>query len=388
VQNTEPGPKNYEIALYSFPAREHARLAYQTDNLEIQMSTSSVEATVKIQPEITPIPLMQLATAFWGFKTLATAVDMDLFTHLSSSPMSASELARWFNIEERPAEMLLTGCAGLGLLEKQDGRYRNTPLADTFLARSARYYFGGFVTMLNRRLYSGWDRLPDAVRTNKPTTWDPDKQKSLFEGADPAMMGTFWKAMHSLSIFTARALGEAVDFGGFRDLLDVGGGSGAFDIELCMRYPKLSATVYDLPFVTDIAAEKIAEAGLSDRIGTEPGDFFADPKFPTGHDVILLSMIMHDWSELDDRAILRKCYEALPKGGTVVISELLVSDDKTGPAPAALMSLNMLVETVGGRNYTPAEYSAWLNEVGFRDVRVVWFEAAGANGAVIGYKPK
>src|SRR5437016_9196665 len=146
------------------------------------------------------------------------------------------------------------------------------------------------------------------------------------------MMGTFWKAMHSPAIFTRPALGEAVDLGGFRDLHDVGGGSGAFDIELCMRYPKLSAMVYDLPFVTDIAAEKIAEAGLSDRIGTEPGDFFADPKFPTGHDVILLSMIMHDWSELDDRAILRKYYEALPKGGTVVISELLARDDKTGAA--------------------------------------------------------
>jgi len=191
---------------------------------------------------------MQLATAFWAFKTLATAVDMDLFTHLSSSPMSAPELGRWFNIEERPAEMLLTGCAGLELLEKQDGRYRNTPLADTFLARSARYYFGGFVRTLNQRLYTGWDKLPEAVRTNKPTTWDPDKQKSLFEGADPAMMATFWQAMHSLSILTARALGEAVDFGGFRKLLDVGGGSGAFDIELCRRYPNLSAMVYDLPF--------------------------------------------------------------------------------------------------------------------------------------------
>jgi len=86
-------------------------------------------------------------------------------------------------------------------------------------------------------------------------------------------------------------------------------------------------------------------------------------------------MIMHDWSEADDQAIPRKCYEALPKGGAVVISELLVNDDKTGPAPAAaLMSLNMLVETVGGRNYTPAEYSAWLNEVDFRDVRVVWLK--------------
>jgi 3-hydroxy-5-methyl-1-naphthoate 3-O-methyltransferase len=144
------------------------------------MSTHVVEGRVQVQPEITPIPLMQLATAFWAFKTLATAVDMDLFTQLSSSPMSAPELARWFNIEERPAEMLLTGCAGLGLLEKQDGGYGNTPLAATFLARGARYYFGGFVTMLNRRLYSGWDKLPDAVRTNKPTTWDPDKQKSLF----------------------------------------------------------------------------------------------------------------------------------------------------------------------------------------------------------------
>jgi 3-hydroxy-5-methyl-1-naphthoate 3-O-methyltransferase len=359
-------------------------------DFEVHMITSIAQTKVDdILPEITPLPLMQLATSFWAFKTLATAVDMDLFTHLSASPMNAPELARWFNIEERPAEMLLTGCAALCLLDKdKDGRYRNSPLAETFLSRGARYYFGGFVTMLNRRLYSGWDKLPDAVRTNKPTTWDPDKQKSLFGGADPAMMGTFWQAMHSLSIFTARAVSEAVDFSGFRNLLDVGGGSGAYDIELCARYPNLSATVYDLPFVTEIAARKVAEAGLNGRIATHPGDFFSDPKFPAGHDVILLSMIMHDWSEADDRAILGKCYEALPANGAVVISELLVNDQKTGPAPAALMSLNMLIETVGGRNYTPAEYRAWLTDAGFRDIRAVWFEAAGANGVVIGYKRK
>jgi len=194
--------------------------------------------------------------------------------------------------------------------------------------------------------------------------------------------------MHSLSIFTARALGETMDFTRFRKLLDVGGGSGAFDIELCLRYPNLSATVYDLPFVAEIAGERIAEAGLSNRITTAPGDFFADSKYPPGHDVILLSMIMHDWGEEEDRTILRKCYEALPPGGAVVISELLVNDEKTGPAPAALMSLNMLIETVGGRNYTAAELRAWLGEIGYRDVQVIWFEAPGANGAVIGYKPK
>src|SRR5439155_11863152 len=210
----------------------------------------------------------------------STAVEMDLFTHLATSPMAASETAQWFTIHERPAEMLLTGCAGLGLLRKENGRYSNTPLAEKFLVRAGRYYFGGFVSMLNRRLYSGWDKLPEALRTNRPTTWDADKQRSLFEGADPAMMQTFCQAMHSLSIFTARALGEAVDFTTFRKLLDVGGGSGAFDLELCLRYPNLTATVYDLPFVTEIAGERIAEAGLSDRISTQAGDFFADAKYP------------------------------------------------------------------------------------------------------------
>jgi SAM-dependent methyltransferase len=351
------------------------------------MGTPLAELKQEPHPGITPIPLMQLATSFWGFKTLATAIDMDLFTRFSTSPMTAQELAQWFRIEERPAEMLLTGCAGLGLLCKQNGRYCNTPLAEKFLVRAGRYYFGGFVSMLNRRLYSGWDKLPEALSTNRPTTWDPDKQSSLFEGADPAMMQTFWQAMHSLSIFTARALGEAVDFSAFRKLLDVGGGSGAFDIELCLRYPSLSATVYDLPFVTEIAEGRVAEAGLGDRITTRSGDFFADLKYPP-HDVILLSMIMHDWSEQEDRAILRKCYEALPPGGAVIISELLVNDEKAGPAPAALMSLNMLIETVGGRNYTSAEYRAWLEDIGFREVRVVCFEAAGANGVVIGYKPR
>jgi hypothetical protein len=338
-------------------------------------------------PALSPLALMQLSTAFWGFKTLAAAHELDLFTRFSGTPgTTARELAQALSIDPRPAEMLLTGCAALGVLQKQDGRYCNTPLAETFLVRGKPYYFGGFVAMLDKRLYRGWDKLIEALRANRPTTWNPDQQKSLFEGEDPAMLATFWEAMHSLSTFTARVLGETIDFAPFTRLLDVGGGSGAYDIELCRRYPHLRATVYDLPFVTEIAAAKAAGAGLGDRVATASGDFFTDPAFPTGHDVILLSMIMHDWNEDQDRDILRKCYQALPRNGAVIIAELLVNDEKTGPAPAALMSLNMLIETEGGRNYTPAEYSAWLGELGFRDVRVVWFDAAGANGAVIGYK--
>ena len=98
------------------------------------------------------------------------------------------------------------------------------------------------------------------------------------------------------------------------------------------------------------------------------------------------SMILHDWGEAANREILRKCYEALPDGGVVLISELLVDDDKTGPLPAAMVSLNMLVETAG-RNYTAAEHGTWLRETGFTDIHVVPFEAATANAVVVATRP-
>lgn len=331
------------------------------------------------------IPLMALSTGFWAFKTLAAAHELDLFSRLAGgASITVAGLKEALGLKPRPAEMLLTGCAALGLLEKTNGGYRNTPLSEAYLVRGKPYYFGGFVEMADKRLYAGWGRLSEALRTNRPTTWDPDVQASIFDGEDPVMLAVFWEAMHSLSTMTARKLGEAVDFGRYRRLLDIGGGSGAYDIELCKQYGTLRATVFDLPHVAKIAAGKVAEAGFTDRIETAGGSFF-EP-LPQGHDVHLLSMILHDWDEAKNRALLSRSFGALPSGGAVVISELLVNDEKTGPAPAALMSLNMLIETEG-RNYTPAEYSAWLEEAGFRQVETVWFDAPGANGAVTGRKP-
>lgn len=335
-----------------------------------------------------PLPLMQLSSGFWAFKTLAAAHELDLFTHLSRNGGTTSkELAKRFGTAERPAEMLLTACAALGLLKKKAGRYQNSALAAQFLVRGKPYYFGGFIEMLDKRLYPAWGKLTEAIRTNRPTSWDPEKQGSLFEGEDPEMLAHFWEAMHSISSSTARALGAAVDLSRCKRLLDVGGGSGAFDIELCRRYRRLRATVYDLPHVVEIAASKIAQAGFGDRIQTAAGDFFTDASYPAGHDAIVLSLIMHDWNEEEDRRILRKCYDALPSGGMVIICELLVNNEKTGPVPGALMSLNMLIETAGGRNYTAAEYTGWLSDTGFHKIRTVRFASPGADGAVIARKP-
>jgi hypothetical protein len=331
---------------------------------------------------------MRLVTGFWGFKTFAAAVELDLFTRLAGGKtITVETAAAELGLASRPADVLLAACASLGLLERSGDGYRNTDLAEEFLVAGRPYYFGGQVRYCDARTYLPWHRIGQALRTDRPLTWDPDSQESMFETEDPQLLALFWEAMYSASIFTAGALAEAYDFGAHTRLLDVGGGAGAYPIELCRRYPKLRASVYDLPHVCPIAAGKAAAAGLTDRIDTVVGNFLHEPALPTGYDVILLSMILHDWDELTNRELLAKCHAALPSGGALVISELLLNADRTGPPEAALMGMNMLVETVGGRNYSETEYAAWLSAAGFTDPQVIHFDAPGANGVVVGRKP-
>ena len=342
-------------------------------------------------PDLAPAPsakpLMALVTGFWASKTLAVAHELDLFTRLSgTSGTTIQECAQQYGMEYRPSEMLLTACAALGLLERRGEYYANSPLSEEYLVRGKPRYFGGWIEMADRREYPAWMRLKEALHSNRPLTWDPNRQKSLFDGEDPILLKTFWEAMYALSMTTSQALADAVDLSTVKSLLDVGGGGAANDITLCSRYPQLTTTVYDLPFGCALTKHKIDQAGLGDRIGLVEGDFFAEAQFPIGYDAILLSMILHDWAESDCRTIVAKCFAALPPGGQIIISDQLIDDAKDGPLGAALMSLNMLIET-WGRNYTAAEYGAWLTAAGFTGVETICFDGPAANGAVIGHKP-
>ncbi|WP_076472762.1 methyltransferase [Micromonospora avicenniae] len=337
---------------------------------------------------ISPTPLMSLVAGVWGFKTLAVGVELGLFTRLADGrTITVDQAATEFGLAERPADMLLAASASLGLLERAGDGYRNSELAEQFLVEGRPYYFGGQIRYSDLRTYLPWHRIADALHTDRPLTWDPQGQQSMFDTSDPEMISQFWDAMYSTSSFTARALAGAYDFGAHRALLDVGGGAAAFPIELCRHLPDLRATVLDLPHVLVRAEQRIAAADLGGRISTVAGDFLADPALPLGHDVILLSMILHDWDEPTNRALLAKCHAALPPGGAIVICELLLNDERTGPPEAALMGMNMLVETEGGRNYSGAEYAAWLASTGFVDIRTVPFDAPGANGAVVARRP-
>ncbi|MFC0038578.1 methyltransferase [Actinomadura rayongensis] len=330
-----------------------------------------------------PLPLMEIASGVYAFKALALATDLGVFTELADGGgTDTAAFAVRHGIARRPAELLLTACTSLGLLRRDaDGRYRNTELSERFLVRGRPYYFGGWIAVVDRHEYPAYQRLAGSLRGNHPVTWDVERQESLF---DPAVADLFWEGMHSLAAPTAAALADAFDLTGVRRLLDVGGGGAAFAVELCRRLPGLAVTIFDLPFVCDLTRERVASAGLTDRIALAAGDFFADP-LPAGHDALLLSNILHDWGEADVARILAACAAALPSGGRLLICEAFVADDKTGPPLAALMSLNMLVET-WGRNYTAAEYGAWLDGAGLRVEAFVPFDAPGANGVLVARK--
>jgi hypothetical protein len=333
-------------------------------------------------------PLLQLTNGFMAFKTFAAAVELGVFTALADGrALDVDGFGAEFGLARRPARVLTAALASLGLLEATPEGYRNSALAEAFLIEGRHDYFGGYVRFNDHMLYPGWRRAADALRTDRPVIWDPDEQESVFGPEDEMIMGLFWEAMHSLAGFTANALAEVYDFAGHRRLLDVGGGSGGFPIALGRRVPSLASTVYELPHVCPIADGKIAEAGLTGTVSTHPGDFTKDAELPGGHDVVLLSQILHDHDEETGRALLAKTFAALEPGGTVLVCEFLLNPERTGPQEAALMGMNMLIGLAGGQNYAENEYADWLAEAGFERIEVRRFVSAGANGVVIGRKP-
>ncbi len=332
------------------------------------------------------MPLMELASGVYAFKALALADRLGVFTDLAGGrETTLAEFTARHGVRPRPADLLLTACVSLGLLERTGDSFRNSPLAEEYLVAGKPRYFGGWVKVVDQHQYRAYERLETAFRGDHPTTWDVANQRSLFAPDDPVVRDLFWDGMYSLAGNTAPALAEAVDFGAVRRLLDVGGGGAAFDIELCRAYPHLRATVFDQEFVCELTRERVTGAGLADRIDFVAGDFFTD-ELPTGHDAVLLSNVLHDWTEADGRALVTSCVKALEPGGVLLVCESFVNDERTGPHLAALMSLNMLVET-WGRNYPAAEYTEWLTAAGLEVHGVVPFDCPGANGVLVARKP-
>ena len=325
---------------------------------------------------------------FMGSKVVLSAVELELFTQLGKGPLTGEEMADRLGLDARAIPDFPDALVSLELLEREGegsgARYRNTEETAAFLDKGSPAYLGGILEMANARLYPFWGDLTEALQTGEPQNEIKSTGKPMFDElySDPERLEQFMLAMAGISMGPFNALAESFDFSRYKTLCDVGGATGQLSIMVAGRHPHMRCTSFDLPIVEPIAKRTIESAGLSDRVSTAAGDFFADP-LPKA-DIITMGLILHDWNLERKMHLIQSAYDALPEGGAFVVVENLIDDARRENVFGLLMSLNMLIEFGEAFDFTGGDFAGWCNEVGFE--RTETLPLAGPTSAGIAYK--
>ena len=327
---------------------------------------------------------MQVGFGFWASKTLLSAIEMEVFTELARRSGDLADLQGRLGLHPRSAHDFLDALVALGFLERNGGIYRNTPDTNLFLDKRKPEYLGGMLEMANSRLYGFWGHLTEGLRTGQLQNEAKDGSAPFFEAlyADPARLKGFLQAMTGLSRPANRGVATGFDWKNYTSFVDVGAAQGDMAVQIARANPHLSGIGFDLPEVGPIFEEYVGENGLSGRVRFEGGSFF-DRELPKA-DVVTMGHILHDWDLGDKKMLIKRAYDAIPAGGAFIIYEALIDDDRSKNAFGLLMSLNMLIETPGGFDYTGADCQAWLKEAGFRETSVS--PLVGPDSMVVGIK--
>ena len=339
------------------------------------MSLSTSAATSAAAPVSAPSPehILQIGLGFWASKTLLSAVEMEVFTELAKHPEDLETLTGRLGLHPRSAKDFLDSLVALGFLERNDGVYSNTPSSDLFLDKRKPTYTGGILEMANQRLYPHWAKLTTALRTGQPQGEAGPDGKETF---------AFLKAMTGVSRGGNLAIAAKFPWADYRTVVDAGPAQGDLLTQVALKNPHLLGIGFDLPEVGPIFEEYIEENGLSSRVQFQPGSFFTDP-IPNA-EVVMMGHILHDWNLEEKRMLIAKAYDALPKGGALLVYEAIIDDDRRKNAFGLMMSLNMLIETQGGFDYTGADCIGWMKAAGFKEARVE--HLVGPDSMVIGIK--
>lgn len=333
---------------------------------------------------LTPERIMQVGLGFWASKVLMSAVEMELFTHLARHPGTLDEIGGQLGLHPRSAHDFLDTLVALGFLQRADGRYSNAPDADLFLDKRKPSYIGGLLEMANLRLYPFWGHLTEALRTGLPQNEVKSGGPSMFSAlyADPARLRGFLHAMTGISHGANTAIAAKFPWADYRTFVDVGTAQGGLAVQVALAQPHLTGTGFDLAEVGPIFEEYVERNGVSQRVKFVPGDFFNDP-IPKA-DVVMMGHILHDWDLDQKRTLIRKAFDALPTGGAFIVYEAIIDDDRRRNAFGLMMSLNMLIETPGGFDYTGAQCVGWMKDAGFTSARVE--HLVGPDSMVVGIK--
>lgn len=333
---------------------------------------------------VSPERILQTGLAFWPAKTLLSAIELRLFSELAKAPLSHEALRDRLGLHERSARDFFDTLVALGFLQRDGDRYSNTRETDLFLDRAKPSYVGGILEMANARLYPFWNNLTEALRTGKPQNEVKDGGEGMFETlyADPNRLREFLAAMTGISRGANMTIARKFPWADYSTFVDVGTAQGDLAVQVATANPQLRGIGFDLPAVAPIFNDYAKAMGVSGRVSFVAGSFFDEP-LPKA-DVVMMGHILHDWDLPTKKMLVKKAFEALPKGGAFIVYESIIDNDRSKNAFGLMMSLNMLIETPGGFDYTGADCEGWMKEAGFASTRVE--PLLGPDSMVIGIK--
>jgi Dimerisation domain/O-methyltransferase domain len=314
----------------------------------------------------TPEKIMQITTGGWATSILGSAARHGIFNALEGNPAGAEEVAKKAQISPRGAQALLDGLTGLGLLTLSEGRYQNSPEASQFLVKGKPGYLGGMSEVFLQD-FATWQNMPEAVKTGMPVA------KVTTDVADSDFWHLLVPAIAALSFPVAQMAAERLGVGkaGAVSWLDVGGGSGVWSAAWLGVNKQATGYQLDWAGVNKISRGYVSNFGVADRFQTIDGDFHATDFGSAKYEFAIYAHIAHQEPPAENLATFRKFRKAIKPGGTLVVNDFILADDRTGHPFAMMFASQMLVATKNGFTYRETDYRKWLGEAGFQSVEIV-----------------
>lgn len=304
-----------------------------------------------------PADIMELANGFRASRVFLTAFELGIFSVLDEQEKTSAEVASVIKTNSRATDRLMNVLTAIGIIEKKNGKFHNTPAAEKFLVKGKLAYLGGMGHTVN--LWDTWSNMTEAVV--KGTA--PEVRPSVNDRGEN-WLDAFIAAMHMRAKQQAPVIISKLDLNSVSKILDVGGGPGTFSFAFVKAKEGLKAIVFDLPNVIPLTQKYIAQEGFTDKVDTVTGDYLKND-LGSGYDLVFLSAVIHSNSPGENKLLFSKCQEALNKNGQLVVLDYVMNEDRTEPAMGAMFSLNMLVGTKSGDTFTESEIKSWMEETGF-----------------------
>lgn len=316
------------------------------------MQTSSTPSAKTANPE----PIISTVIGIMAAQHLMVASEVGLFEQLGDQALPADELTERTQLPFRSVRIIADALVACGLLEKSEGRYRNTPSTRAFLSGSGPADLRPYLRMIHKVGFPGWAKFDEAILAGGGIHAD------LFRASDE-MQRTMSEGIASLTGLGAAALVEGYDFSRFDRLLDVAGGAGIHLHAVLERYPQLRGTLVELPAAAAQARRHLQPLIDAGRANVVDGDIFED-SLPGGHDVVLLSHTLHVFTPEPNQELLRRIRKSVDSGTRLLLVDFWTNAGHTEPVPAALMA-GEFYRLTGGDVYSVEEAQDWLAHTGW-----------------------